>query len=284
MSEMYPPPEPSSQNPQIPNPTDNRNSPPPPPPPGGAWAQPFQPQQPAVGVAPLQPPTGYTGYPGGGAPTPPAYVKTNVAEYWRNARNGKRNLSIVAAVFVICLLVGNLARGSSGTNTGAGSTVVTTNQTSGHTAATAQPTNPPQPTATTASQESPAQYKASASSVSVSDISKDPSGYKGKTVKFTAVIANFVQDSSGNTAGANVDDPNDYSSVVQIEFTPSFDISKVNKGDTIEVWGQDLGAFSGTNAYGGTITEGGIQEVYLVDSTSGYSDTSITDPASFTSN
>ena len=286
MSEMYPPPQPNNQDPRYPNTTSGQN----PPPPGGAWTQPFQPQQPMVGVAPSQPPAGYPGYPGGYAPVPPAYVRTNVAEYWKNARNGKRNLSILAAAFVIFLLMGSAIGSAGGTNAGVSSNPATTNETSGHTTdtaqstGTAQPTTPPAPTATSAPQESAAQYKASATSVSVSDVSKNPNGYKGQTVEFTAVIANFVQDSSGNTAGANVDDPNDYSSVIQIAFTPSFDISKVNKGDTIEVWGQGLGSFSGTNAYGATITEGAVQEVYLVDSTTGYKDNSITDPASFTAN
>ena len=123
-----------------------------------------------------------------------------------------------------------------------------------------------------------------ATSVTISSIAKDPNAYKGQTIMFKAVIANFVQDSSGNTAGANVDDPNDFSSVAQIAFTPGFSLNHVNKGDTIEVWGEGLGSFSGTNAFGATITEGAVQEVYLHDLTSGYSDNSVSDPASFVAN
>ena len=143
MSEMYPPPQPNNQDPRYPNTTSGQN----PPPPGGAWTQPFQPQQPIVGVAPSQPPAGYPGNSGGYAPVPPAYVRTNVAEYWKNARNGKRNLSILAAAFVIFLLVGSVSRGSTGA-TGANSTSLTTSQGSGSHPATAQPTTPPAPTAT----------------------------------------------------------------------------------------------------------------------------------------
>lgn len=118
--------------------------------------------------------------------------------------------------------------------------------------------------------------------MTVAGIAKDPNSYKGQTVKFDAVILNFVQDSNGNTAGANVSDPNDYSSFIQIEFTPGLSVKNINKGDTVAVWGQVLGAFSGTNAYGGTITEGAVQEVYLHDTNTGYNDSSVTDPSSYT--
>lgn len=326
MSEMYPPPPPSGQNPQYPGAEMGQT----PPLAGGTPAQPYQPQQPpfgapmpsqpyypqgmpaqgaapstplypqqpaapvATGVYPSQPlysqqpPVGQMGYPGGGAPVPPAYMRTNLGEYWKNAKNGKRNLSILAALMILLFLGGSLisALGNSGASAGADSSSTTsaTSQSSDQSGAVTQATIPPAPTATPQPVESEAQYKASATSVTVADIAKDPNSYQGKSIHFTAVIANFVQDSNGNTAGANVDDPNDFSSVVQIAFTPSFSLTHVNKGDTIEVWGQGLGSFSGTNAFGATITEGGVQEVYLHDSTSGYSDNSITDPSSFVAN
>lgn len=264
--------------------------------PGAYPSQPlYSSQQLYPGVAPSQPlyaqqpPVGYTGYPGGAAAVPPTYVKTNLGEYWKNAKNGKRNLSILAVMTVIFFLCGSLSSAFQGDTTSTAST----NGQGGSQSASAQssyvpapadtpaPTFTEAPTVTPVPTESPARYKASATSVTVADMAKNPNGYKGKTITFTAVIANFVQDSSGNTAGANVADPNDYSSFVQIEFTPSFSLSHVNKGDTVEVWGQGLGAFQGTNAYGGTVTEGAIQEVYLHDSTTGYSDTSVTDPQSF---
>jgi hypothetical protein len=329
MSEMYPPPPPppGDEKPQHPGANAGQN----PPLPGSTWSQPFQaqqpaaggpapshpyypqwpltqgaapsqpqyPQQPYMGAAPSQPlyaqqpPAGYTVYPYVGPPIPPTYVRTNLGEYWKNAKSGKRNLSILAVLTVLFWVCGGLSSGFHGDTTNTGSTAVsnsgngsisTTGQSDGQSGAVAQPTDIPAPTVTPVPTESPAQYKASATSVTVADIAKDPNAYKGKTIEFTAVIADFVQDSSGNTAGANVDDPNDYSSVVQIAFTPSFSLSKVNKGDTIEVWGQGSGAFTGTNAFGATITEGAVQEVYLHDSTTGYSDTTVTDPSSFAAN
>ncbi|HEV2239063.1 MAG TPA: hypothetical protein VGR57_20570, partial [Ktedonobacterales bacterium] len=114
-----------------------------------------------------------------------------------------------------------------------------------------------------------------------SDVEKDPNTYKGKTITFTGVTSTWFKDSNGNTIAVNVEDPNDYSSDILIEFTPKFDLTKINKGDTIVVWGKGLGTISGTNAYGGTILVGNVQEVYLNDLTSGYSDTSVTDPSAF---
>lgn len=275
--------------------------------PGAYPSQPLYPQQPYMGAAPSQPlypqqpPVGYTGYTGypGGAPIPPTYVRTNLGEYWKNAKNGKRNISILAVLTILFFMCGGLSSGFHGDSANANSTVLSTSgqgsattsdQSNGQGAGAPQPTYIPLPTdtpvppPTPVPTESPAQYKASAKSVTVADIAKDPNTYKGKTVKFTAVIANFVHDSNGNTAGANVLDPNDYSSVIQIAFTPDFSLAHVNKGDTIQVWGQGLGAFSGTNAFGATITEGAVQEVYLHDSTTGYSDNTVTDPSSFVAN
>ncbi|HEX8997524.1 MAG TPA: hypothetical protein VF812_15965 [Ktedonobacterales bacterium] len=286
MSEMYPPPQPNDQNVQQPATGVGQN----PPPQSGAASQPFYPQQPPVTTPyPPQAPYlqqssyGYPSYPAG-APVQPMYVRTNLSEYWKNAKNGKRNLSILAVLTVLFFMCGPLASAAQGGGASTGSSSLSTTQSSAQLATGTQPTATPAPTATSTSTESPAQYKASATSVSISDIAKDPNAYKGKTIRFTGVIANFVQDSSGNTAGANVDDPNDFSSVVQIAFTPSFSLAKVNKGDYIEVWGQGMGSFTGANAFGATITEGGVQEVYLHDSTSGYSDTTVTDPSSFAAN
>jgi len=130
------------------------------------------------------------------------------------------------------------------------------------------------PTDTPAPTEDPAvvkaNYKSGATDVTVSDIAKDPSYYKNLTVKFTGTILNFVQDSSGNTSGANVSDPND--SIIQVVFSPFVEIQSINKSDSITVWGKGLGSATGTNAFGGTIREGVVQEVYLNDTTSGYTD------------
>lgn len=135
-------------------------------------------------------------------------------------------------------------------------------------------TLPPTTTTTLSLEQIVAQYKASAQHVTVADIAKDPNSYKGTVVTFTAKVVDFVQDSSGNTSAANISDPDDYSSMIQIAFGPLFEVEKVNKGDIVTVWGKGLGSFNGQNGFGATITEGEVGEVYLTDSTSGYVDNS----------
>lgn len=92
-----------------------------------------------------------------------------------------------------------------------------------------------------------------------------------KQVHFTAQILNFVKDDSGNTAGANVDTPNSFStSVIQVAFPVGTDLSQLNQSDIIEVWGIDDGTSSGQNAFGGTVQEVGITALYMSDLTTNY--------------
>jgi cytoskeletal protein RodZ len=120
---------------------------------------------------------------------------------------------------------------------------------------------------------SPAQletvYKASTINTTVATLDKDGNVDNGKDVHFTATILNFVKDNSGNTAGANVDDPNT-SGVIQVVFPQGTDLSRLNTGDTLEVWGTDAGVSSGTNAFGATVQEVGIAALYMTDQTTGY--------------
>ena len=86
---------------------------------------------------------------------------------------------------------------------------------------------------------------------------------------FTCTILNFVKDSNGNTAGANVDDPNT-SGVVQIAFPANTDLSQLNTDDALEVWGTDEGTQTGQNAFGATIQEVGVLALYMTDKTTNY--------------
>lgn len=116
-----------------------------------------------------------------------------------------------------------------------------------------------------------AQYKASTASTTVINLDKDGTADQGKEVHFTCTILNFVKDSTGATAGANVTSSGtNYSSVVQILFPDETDITRLNEGDTLEIWGTDEGVFSGTNAFGGTVQEVGIGTKYLTDHTTNY--------------
>lgn len=88
---------------------------------------------------------------------------------------------------------------------------------------------------------------------------------------FICKILNFVKDDNGNTAGANVEAPDSYSpSVIQIAFPSSTDITQLNQGDILEVWGIDEGVYSGQNAFGATVQEVGIGGRYITDTTTHY--------------
>jgi hypothetical protein len=141
---------------------------------------------------------------------------------------------------------------------------------------TAKPTSKPtpvptaQPTETFAQQE--AAYKAGTTNSTVSDLDKQGNAEQGQDVHFTGKILNFVKDSSGTTAGANVDEPTSVtSSVVQIVLPPGADLIQLNQDDMIEVWGTDEGTVSGTNAFGATIQEVQITAKYMTDQTTNYS-------------
>jgi|GEM_PF-3404673 len=110
--------------------------------------------------------------------------------------------------------------------------------------------------------------KTNTTDTTVSDLAKEGSAWKGMNVHFTATISGLVKDDSGNTAGANVTDGS--FTYVQISFPAGTDVSRLNEGDTIEVWGTDGGTVSGQNAFGATIQEVVIGTAYLTDQTTGY--------------
>lgn len=191
-------------------------------------------------------------------------------------KNSRRNLviGIIVAVIVFAIIM-NIGKGIGSTTTDQSTPVAQTTTTDQSTPTADQSTPTPQPTVDTPTPTlSPAQqesaYKASTTNTTVPTLDKDGNADSGNDVHFTADILNFVKDDSGNTAGANVDDPNGGSGVVQIAFPPGADISQLNVGDVIEVWGSDQGTASGQNAYGATIQEVVISALYLTDKTTGY--------------
>jgi hypothetical protein len=137
--------------------------------------------------------------------------------------------------------------------------------------ATPFPTPTPSPVPTQSSAQLEAQYKSGTTSTTVANLDKDGTADQGQDVHFTCTILSFVKDSTGATAGANVGDTNSSSSsVIQIAFPAGTDITQINQGDTLEVWGTDEGVFSGTNAFGGTVQEVSIGAQYLTDQTTNY--------------
>lgn len=180
---------------------------------------------------------------------------------------------LVALVVLIIIIAAASSAGSSNPNTASQAT----QPAQATQAPTHVPTHAPTPKPTVAPTQAPTQspaqleqtYKAGATDTSVATLDKDGNNDQGNIVHFTATIANFVKDDSGNTAGANVTDAS-YSGFIQIAFPAGTDLSQLNAGDTLEIWGQDMGTFSGKNAFGATIQEVGVSAVYMTDQTTNY--------------
>jgi cytoskeletal protein RodZ len=234
--------------------------------------QPTQaPQQP---VYQQQPPGPYPQYPQQQSPMPPQQWNTQQPPIPLPKKKSRKRLWFILAAIVLVLAV-IIGVASQGQSQQPASTPQATQQptTQPTTQAPTQPPAKPTPKPTQVPTQTPAQieqtYKAGATDTTVANLDKDGNNDQGNIVHFTATIASFVKDDSGNTAGANVTDAN-YSSFIQIVFPAGTDISQLNKDDTLEVWGQDMGTFSGTNAFGATIQEVGVQAQYMTDQTTGY--------------
>lgn len=126
------------------------------------------------------------------------------------------------------------------------------------------PTATPTPVATDAN-GFPMDYQA----VTVAQIAKVPSAYEQKTVMFTCNVASFPKNSNGDAGGINCTDPNDYGSIIQVS-GGLFDFTQINQGDTVKIYGTGSGAATGKNAFGGEVTEGLVDGLFINDLTTGY--------------
>lgn len=205
----------------------------------------------------------------------------------------------LVALLVLIGVLGAIFGSNKTTNTRTPTTLAAAHNTVRSTAAlvrktvptTAAPTTAPRPNATTTpppatstpapatTLQTPAGYKASAQNVTVSHLVNDPSIYDGTVVTFTGTIVNFLQDSSGVTTAMNVSDPNDPTSIVYVQLSPTADVTQMNKSDTVTIWGDGQGTASGTNAFGATINVSAVSETYLTNTSTGYSDDSNTSPS-----
>jgi hypothetical protein len=119
--------------------------------------------------------------------------------------------------------------------------------------------------------QSESTYKASTTFTTVDNLDKNGNVDKGKDVHFNCKILKFVKDNSGNTAGANVDAPDSYlTAIIQVGFPAGTDITQLNVGDIVEVWGTDAGVFSGQNAFGANVQGVEIGALYMTDKTTNY--------------
>jgi hypothetical protein len=122
-------------------------------------------------------------------------------------------------------------------------------------------------------------YESSAKSVTIANLVKAPNAYGfGQTFEFAGIVANFLQDSSGNTTAMTISDPNDLTSFIYVQISPTCDVTKINKGDKVTIWGDGNGMVTGKNAFGTTVNEFSIIETYLADNATGYKDSADTNP------
>jgi len=109
--------------------------------------------------------------------------------------------------------------------------------------------------------------------VTVADLYKDPNAYFGKAVYFTCIVDNFPKDDNGDVSAINCSDPNDYTSNVHVNIKAAeIDLTKVNKGDLIQVDAVGDGTLEGKNAFGATIYTAGVTIGigYFEDKTTGF--------------
>jgi len=197
-------------------------------------------------------------------------------------KSGRLWVILLIIAIVACAGVGVIANAGNNSSSTATATATTSDngaQSAATNSAQLDATNAAAPTATDTPTPIPTQssaqiesaYKKSTTNTTVDNLDKNGNAFKGKDVHFTCKILAFVKDSNGNTAGANVESPDTYSaSVIQIGWPSGTDITRLNQGDIVEVWGNDLGVFSGQNAFGGTVQEVGIGALYMNDQTTGY--------------
>lgn len=215
----------------------------------------------------------------------PAYVRTNLGEYWKNAKNGKRNLSILIAIFVALFVLNGVRGIISGVNAANSVAAISGqgNQNSGlPPIPTLAPTDTPAPVATTGASATEKAYEASTKAVTVTALAQGEKTYYNKNIVFTGVIDALLTDNNNKIAGAAVSDPANPKIEIVVAFTPDFDTTQVHEQDKFKVWGQEQGYISVTNNNGTKTKYTVVQEVYLADSTSGYHDHTVTDPASVT--
>jgi len=183
----------------------------------------------------------------------------SLKELWHSGPGGK--CGVIAVAFIVLLVVGTCSGIMNAVISGSQSAATLPTPTT-QVVATQQPT--PSPTATPKPKPT-----TTPTDTDVTTLDKNGSTGMGTDVHFTSTILNFVKDSSGVTAGANLSDSGS-SSVIQVLFTPGSDIAQLNQDDTLEIWGTNLGSSTGTNAFGGTIQEVGVQAKYMYDKTTGY--------------
>jgi hypothetical protein len=127
------------------------------------------------------------------------------------------------------------------------------------------------PTSTETAAQIETSYKASTTSTTVTSLDTVGNNDQGQNVYFKCKILNSVRDTNGAIAGANVSDIDSSSnSVIEVLFPDNTDVTQVNQGDTLEVWGLDTGMADETSTDGTSIQEVVVLALYIDDQTTGY--------------
>jgi len=141
---------------------------------------------------------------------------------------------------------------------------------------TTAPVTSPQPQATSGVVY---QYESATTATTVAQLAANPAAYAGRSVAFTAVIAAFVLDSSGGAMAMYVSEPATPTTVVLVQLSQSDDVTRINTGDTVVIWGDATGRVNYANTIGQPADVTNVNQVYLSDRTSGYQDTGDLAPA-----
>jgi hypothetical protein len=197
---------------------------------------------------------------------------TSSKSQMNNSRWNKKNI-IIAIVVIIILNAFN--SNSSSNNTTEAKDIVKPTPTKKVITPTAIPTSTPTQTTTPSPIPTPiplSSVQQNYQNVTVDEVSKYPSDYLNKSIVLSCTVVSFAKDSKGDATDFNCYDPVDPNSIIMIEAN-AFDVTQININDKVQVYGLGDGAYSGTNPYGGSVTESYVLGTYIIDSTSDYSDT-----------
>jgi hypothetical protein len=115
-------------------------------------------------------------------------------------------------------------------------------------------------------------YERATTPTTVADLAADPGSFADRNVAFTGVIKTFVVDGSGGALAMYVSEPTSPSTVVLIQLSEYDDVTRIDTGDTVVIWGGATGRVDYANTLGQPTFVTNVDEMYLTDRTSGYQD------------
>jgi hypothetical protein len=111
-----------------------------------------------------------------------------------------------------------------------------------------------------------------ANTVSADTLVANPAEFTDQKIRFDCTFMNIVHDSSGNPVGVNCQIPDSTGDIYLDLSGSSLDVTQLHQSDQLRIWAIGKGSYTGTNTFGGTITEAAVQLWFTLDTTSGYQD------------